>query len=292
VGRGDRVDRHLRSAPFQRFGQIQRLGADRSGHASLDHVRHQLYVGRDQRTRADALIKVLNKPGLVYEHNLTNEIATLSTINRELPDSPYFPLLWDHGRLTDRRVFLIMSLFDEWPLATVIGAEPLPSRLVAYLRASSEIAQALASLHRIGIFHVDLNPMNVLYRAEHGRPVVRIVDFESSYEVARHSSGIAYNPPTTAGFSAPELQERAPDARADVFSLGAVLYTMLRGYEWTWDAGLSSRIEADTGMDPQLKTCLLTAVERDANRRYQSILAFRDALDAYLESIWPGRPAS
>jgi hypothetical protein len=45
-------------------------------------------------------------------------------------------------------------------------------------------------------------------------------------------------------------------------------------------------------MDPQLKTCLLTAVERDADRRYQSILEFRDALDAYLESIWPGRSAS
>jgi hypothetical protein len=134
--------------------------------------------------------------------------------------------------------------------------------------------------------------MNILYRAEHGRPVVRIVDFESSYEVVRHSSGIAYNPPTTPGFSAPELQERAPDARADVFSLGAVLYTMLRGYGWTWDAGLSPRIEAETGMDPQLKTCLLTAVERDADRRYQSILALRAALDAYLESIWPGRSAS
>jgi len=289
VGGGDRLDGQLRSAPFKRFGHIQRLGSDRTGHASVEHVRHQLYVGRDERTRADALIKVISKPGLVYEHNLANEIATLTTINRELPDSPYFPVLWDHGRLADWRVFLIMSLFDEWPLATTIGSEPLPNRLVAYLRASMEIAKALADLHRIGIFHVDLNPMNILYRVEQGRPVVRIVDFESSYEVVRHSSGVAHNPPTTPGFSAPELHDRAPDGRADVFSLGAVLYTMLRGYGWTWDAELSIRIEADADMDPELKTCLLTAVERDADRRYQSILAMYAALDAYLESIWPGR---
>jgi hypothetical protein len=103
-----RLDPFLRSAPFKRFGAVQRLNADRSGHASVEHVRHQLYVGRDTRTRANALIKVLSKPGLVYEQNLTNEIATLSAINRQLPDSRYFPLLWDHGRQPDGRVFVIM----------------------------------------------------------------------------------------------------------------------------------------------------------------------------------------
>ena len=186
----DRIDHDLTSAPFKRFGSIQRLRPDRSGHASIEHVRHQLFVGREVRTGADALIKVLTKPGLVYEHNLTNEIATLATINRELPDSRYFPLLWDHGRLPDGRVFLIMSLFDEWPLATTIGREQLPHRLVAHVRTSLEVGRALADLHQIGVVHADLNPMNILYRVEQGTPVIRIIDFESSYDVARHSSGV------------------------------------------------------------------------------------------------------
>jgi hypothetical protein len=286
----NRPDRYLQSAPFKRFGGIQRLGPDRSGHASGEHARHQLFVGRDRRTRANALIKVLTKPGLVYEHNLTNEIATLSTINRELPDSRDFPLLWDHGRLPDGRVFVIMSLFDEWPLATTIGPERLPHRLVAHLRTSLEVARALADLHRIRIFHVDLNPMNILYRVERGRPVIRIVDFESSYEVARHSKDVAYNPPTTPGFCAPEVVHgRAPDGRADVFSLGAVLYTLIAGYGWTWDAELFPRIEADGDIDVDLKAVLLTAVEPDVDRRYQSIQEMYAALAVYLESIWPGR---
>jgi serine/threonine protein kinase len=286
----NRLDRYLQSAPFKRFGSIQRLGPDRSGHASVEHVRHQLYVGRDTRTRANALVKVLTKPGLVYEQNLTNEIATLSTINRGLPDSRYFPLLWDHGRLPDGRVFLIMSLFDEWPLATTIGPERMPHRLVAHLRTSLEVAKALADLHRIRIFHVDLNPMNILYRVEQGRPVIRIVDFESSYDVARHSNGVVYNPPTTPGFCAPEVIDgRVPDGRADVFSLGAVLYTLIAGYGWTWDAEMSARIEADAEMDADLRTILLTAVERDVDNRYRSIEEMSAALAAYLESIWPGR---
>lgn len=286
----NRLDRYLQSPPFTRFGSIQRLGPDRSGHASLEHVRHQLYVGRDTRTRANALIKVLTKPGLVYEHNLTNEIATLSTINRELPGSRYFPQLWDHGRLPDGRVFLIMSLFDEWPLATTIGPERMPQRLVGHLKTTLEVAKALADLHRIGVCHVDLNPMNILYRVEQGRPVIRIVDFESSYEVTRHSSGVVYNPPTTSGFCAPEVVDgRVPDGRADVFSLGAVLYTLIAGYGWTWSAEMPAGIEADAEMDADLRTILLTAVEPDVGSRYQSIDEMSAALAAYLESIWPGR---
>jgi serine/threonine protein kinase len=285
----ERLDRQLRSGPFKRFGSIRRLHQDRSGHASVEHVRHQLYVGRDKRTRANALIKVLTKPGLVYERNLTNEIATLFTINSELPDSPYFPLLWDHGRLADGRVFLMMSLFDEWPLATTIGPERMPERLVAHLRTCLEIAAALAALHRIGVFHVDLNPMNILYRSEQRRPVIRVVDFESSYDVSRHAQGAPYNPPTTAGFCAPEVHTGVPDGRADVFSLGAVLYTLIAGYGWTWDSQLPTTIEADAEIDVDLKRILLMAVERDPDKRYPSMQELRAALAAYLESIWPGR---
>ena len=283
------LDPLLRSEPFRRFTNLQRLGQDRSGHASVEHARHQLYAGRDRTTRGNALIKLTTKAGLVYQQDLVNEIATLSTINRELPDSAYFPLLWDHGTLPEGRVFLIMSLFDEWPLATTIGPERAPDRLVAHLRMALDVATALADLHRMQIFHVDLNPMNILYRQEKGRPVIRIVDFESSYEVARHANGAFYNPPTTSGFTAPEVRVRAPDGRADVFSLGAVLYTTIAGYGWTADAELPPHVEADREIDADLKAILLKAVDMDADRRHKSIADLHAALAGYLESIWPGR---
>ena len=107
--------------------------------------------------------------------------------------------------------------------------------------------------------------MNILYRVEQGRPVIRIVDFESSYDVARHASGVFYNPPTTPGFCAPEVHDRAPDGRADVFSLGAVLYTMMAGYGWTWESQLFARIEADTEIDAELRAILQTASRPDAD---------------------------
>ena len=281
------LDRKL--PPFDQLRSIHRLDPERSGHASVEHVRHQLYVARDPRTRTDVLIKTTSKPGLIYQQNLVNEIASLTTINQALPDSRYFPFVLTHGRLRDGSVYLIMSLFDEYPLATAITAERVPARMVGYLITAIEVARALAELHRIGIVHVDLNPMNVLHRTERGRPVVRIVDFESSYEVARHTAGEAYNPSMTPGYSAPEVSRQPPDARADVYSLGAVLYTMLAGYEWTWNADVSAAVARDRDLDPDLTGILRRAVEPDPKGRHASMQEFRDALAEYLERIWPGR---
>ena len=98
------------------------------------------------------LIKVTAKPGVVYEHNLANEIACLTTINRELPDSCNFPVIRTSGRLPDNRVCLVSSLFDELPLATTIDTQRAPARMVVHLRTAMEVAKALAELHGLQIF--------------------------------------------------------------------------------------------------------------------------------------------
>jgi serine/threonine protein kinase len=285
----DVLSAELQSPQLKRLRNVQRLGSDRSGHASVEHVRHQLYVAQDLETNSRVLLKVTTRPGIVYEQNLVNEAGVLSTINNELSASRHFPLLLDHGRVRDGRMFVLMSFFDEWPLATTIGAERRPDRLVGYLRTSLAVGAALASLHQIGIVHVDLNPMNILYRSDWGNPVIRIVDFESAYEVARHGNGVTYNPPTTSGFSAPELSDQPPDCRSDVFSLGAVLYTMIAGYQWTLGQEVSASISADREIDGDLQKILLAAVARTPGQRHQSIEIMCASLDAYLESIWPLR---
>jgi len=277
----------LATAPFDRFSAVRRLGGDRRGHAS-EYARHQLYVGRDRQTRLNFLVKLATRPGKVYQSDLENEIETLTAINRALPDSRYFPILYGHGYRKDGRIYLVSTFFDELPLAAALGHDWVPDRLVANLRTALEVVKAVAELHGLQIFHVDLNPMNVLHRAEKGRSIVRIVDFESSYDTARHTSGVFYSPPTTTGYSAPEVSDRPPDARADVFSLGAVLYTMLAGYHWA-SGEPRARIEQDNHLDPELREILRKAVASAPDDRYESAERFGSALDAYLERIWPGR---
>ena len=275
--------------PFDHLRHIEWLAPVRSGHRSTEHARHQLYVGREKQNPVNVLIKVTSKPGLVYEQDLANEISTLLTINRDLPDSQHFPVVHDHGWLADGRRYLITSLFDEFPLSTTIGTERDDARLVAHLRMAIEVSRVLGEIHRIDIFHVDLNPMNILYHATNNRPVIRIVDFESSYERARHLHGEFYSPPTTPGYSAPEVSHQAPDARSDLFSLGAGLYTALAGYRWTDHGEVSTRVRADTELDADLKAALLKAVDPVPDKRYPSVRKFQAALTAYLEQIWPGR---
>jgi serine/threonine protein kinase len=281
------IDR--KAPPFDRYKGVRWLAPARRGRHSQEHARHQLYVAMGKDNPIHVLIKVVSKPGVVYERNLGNEIETLESINRQLPDSRYFPFVHEHGRLIDGRMYVIMSLFDEFPLATIVGTEPEADRLVAHLMATIEIARALAELHSLAIYHVDLNPMNILYRTERGRPVIRLIDFESSYESARHAHGAFYSPPTTPGYTAPEVAHRAPDARSDVFSLGAVLHTLLAGSLWVGQERLGPRIRTDDSLDAELREVMLTAVALDPADRYPSVTDFQRALGAYLEQIWPGR---
>jgi len=285
---GARLAINRKAPPFNAYTAIRRLSPTRRGDASPEFARHQLYAAQGRTNPVGALIKVTTKPGPAFEGGLQNEIDTLTTINRELPDSRSFPLVFDHGRLRDGRLYLVMSLFDEFPLATVVGTERVPGRLVSHLLVAMEVARALETIHRLDIFHVDLNPMNILYRAERGRPIIRIVDFESSYEAARHTAGEFYSPPTTPGYSAPEVSHQTPDARSDIYSLGAVLYALLAGDLWG-SGNLLSRVEADDGLDAELQQILCTAAASDPGGRYESMTAFRAAMAAYLEQIWPGR---
>ena len=46
---------------------------------------------------------------------------------------------------------------------------------------------------------------------------------------------------------------------------------LIAGYGWTWDVGTSGTIEAEPEIDVEPRTILLTAVQQDADSRYQSI---------------------
>jgi serine/threonine protein kinase len=279
----------LNAPPFDQLDAVHPLATHRRGEGSVEYARHQLYVARDRQTSASVFVKLTSKPGLVYQHNLLNEIATLTAINRELPRSSYFPVVVRHGQLRGGRVYLVTSLFDELPVATTIAAEPMPDKMVARLRTAIEVAKALTELHALNIFHVDLNPMNILHRVHGGAPVIRIVDFESSYEVARHAQGVFYSPPTTPGYTAPEVSRQSPDARSDIFSLGAVLYTMLAGYARTWGVEMADSVNDDPDLDSDLKMILLKSLQSDPDARYASMREFHAILAAHLEQIWPGR---
>jgi serine/threonine-protein kinase len=102
-------------------------------------------------------------------------------------------------------------------------------------RIAAGIFAGVAAAHALGIVHRDLKPSNILLDIAHGDPVAKVADFGlvkvlrgSLHGSRRTRPGI---PMGTPEYMSPEQMQSASDvdARADVFSLGAVLYELVTG---------------------------------------------------------------
>jgi len=97
------------------------------------------------------------------------------------------------------------------------------------LRIALQTAQGLAAAHAQGLIHRDIKPANILL--ENGVERVRITDFglaRASDDASQTQSGFIAGTPQ---YMAPEQARGEPvDARADLFSLGIVLYAMCTGH--------------------------------------------------------------
>ncbi|HLY66758.1 MAG TPA: AAA family ATPase [Chloroflexota bacterium] len=114
----------------------------------------------------------------------------------------------------------------------VVDGETLAARLRAGPRSEAEVvqmagglAEALAELHRHGLVHRNVKPENIVCRA--GAPVLMDFDFVEVEPAERARADIV-----TLMYAAPELHgliQRPVDGRADLYSLGAVLFECLAG---------------------------------------------------------------
>jgi eukaryotic-like serine/threonine-protein kinase len=97
------------------------------------------------------------------------------------------------------------------------------------LRIALQTAQGLAAAHAQGLIHRDIKPANILL--ENGVERVRITDFglaRASDDASQTQSGFIAGTPQ---YMAPEQARGEPiDARADLFSLGSVMYAMCTGH--------------------------------------------------------------
>ena len=156
--------------------------------------------------------------------------------------------LMDEGRIQARLTHSnIVSVTDVVTLATGIGlVMPLVSgptlrqhleqggmSLEEALILGAAVLDGVAHAHAAGLIHRDLKPENILLQPEGGRFIPRVADFGlakalSSSAPGRTRAQIGMGTP---GYMAPEQHRDAArvDARADVFSLGCILYELLTG---------------------------------------------------------------
>ena len=122
--------------------------------------------------------------------------------------------------------FLAMELLDGQSLADRLAAGPLP--VAEVVRIGREAAAWLAAAHAAGLIHRDIKPANLWLEAPAGR--VKLLDFGLARSVADPALTASGEVLGTPAYMAPEQAAGRPvDHRADLFSLGCVLYHAATG---------------------------------------------------------------
>ena len=139
--------------------------------------------------------------------------------------------LLDVGEGDEGITYLAMELVEGQTLDEVLqqGALP-PSHCVDLLL---QVTAALTAVHEVGLVHCDLSPRNVMVTARSGRLEAKVLDFgiaRSMNIAGRRNAQSELWGFANAAFSAPELLlGENVDARADLYSVGTLIWLMLTG---------------------------------------------------------------
>lgn len=143
------------------------------------------------------------------------------------------------------------------------------------------ICDALQLAHNSGIHHRDLKPENILYTSN-SRGQLKVTDWGLGKDLNRESialTAVVGGVGGTPGYCAPEqwFALDGVDGRADIYSLGVILYEMMTGKRPPYYDNsmrrpyVSPPSSIHKSMSNDMSTCILRMIELDANARYQSI---------------------
>jgi len=254
---------------------VEKIGAGGMG---------EVYRAHDARLRRDVAIKVLPADVAADPDRLRRfeqEALATAALNH-----PNILAVYDIGREGDR-AFVVSELLEGRTMRQAMAGGPMPVRKV--LEYAIPAMLGLAAAHEKGIVHRDLKPENLFVTADER---VKILDFGLAKLSDARGSGAstvlaAVTEPGmvlgTIGYMAPEqVRGVAVDHRADLFSIGAVLYEMLAGRRaFVGDTAADTMTAIlkevpapleDTGrsIPPALARVVDRCLEKQPSRRFQS----------------------
>ncbi len=201
----------------------------------------------------------------------TREARALAKLNH-----PNIVNVYDFGE-TGGLYYIVMEYVDGANLRQLFEARKLTS--AEALAIVPKICDALQYAHEEGLVHRDIKPENLLIDKK-GR--VKIADFGLAKLLRREAldmtltrSGMALG---TLRYMAPEQMDKPEtvDHRADLYSLGVVIYEMLTGEPPIGRFDLPSQ---KAQVDVRLDEIVLHALEKEPARRYQHASEVRDDVE-------------
>lgn len=202
--------------------------------------------------------------------------------------------IYDYGEIPGGgSMFYAMEYVKGTNLRHLMRRGDMPSRQM--LTIVTQICDALQYSHHKGVIHRDVKPANILID-EKGN--VKVADFGLAKKFGLDADGQGLTSASdalgTPDYIAPEAMTRDQqvDHRADIYSLGVMLYEMLTGSVprgLGWDP--PSRA---VGADARLDVVVSTALQTNPNKRYQQVSDVSRALEGMLNNgpIKPGTPGT
>lgn len=199
-------------------------------------------------------------------------------------DSPLFVMKKIEGRSLEQ---LLHELY-------AAGPGELRRARLRLLNIFLQVLNAISFAHARGILHLDLKPGNISL-GSFGE--VYVIDWGFAREKNSRADAVAGG---TIHYMAPERLERKEfDERADIFSLGVMLYRLLTGrhprevgeigyreYRKTWRTyPLIPPRERDRSIPADLEAITLKAMSDDPAHRYESVHAFADDLSRFIDLL-------
>jgi WD40 repeat protein/serine/threonine protein kinase len=177
-------------------------------------------------------VKIL-KPGID-----TREVVARFNAERQalaLMDHPHIARVLDAGETASGRPYFAMELVKGVPITRFCDDHRLTPR--ERLGLFVPVCEAVQHAHTKGIIHRDLKPTNVLVAAYDGKPAVKVIDFGVAkalgQRLTEHTQFTGFGGIIgTLEYMSPEqaeLNARDIDTRADIYSLGVLLYELLTG---------------------------------------------------------------
>jgi serine/threonine-protein kinase len=209
----------------------------------------------------------------------------------------------DFGKLEDGSFFLVLEYVEGQSLREAIGRGRL--ELGRALHVTRQIASALGRAHALGIVHRDLKPENVMLVRRDGDPdFVKVLDFGIAKVPVGELVGEAKGPGQvltqlgmvygTPEYMAPEQALGQPvDARADLYSLGAMAFEMIAGSRpYRHDSKvtlLGMHVTApiprmaerapDAGIPPEVDAIVTRLLAKEAAARFTDAKELVEAID-------------
>lgn len=183
-----------------------------------------VYQAWDTHLLRDVAVKVPHPTRLGDEPSRQRFVAEARAVARL--QHPRIVPVFDAGELEDGTVYLVMQYVAGPSLRQRMDAGPIsPAQACAWM---SEVADAVDAAHRAGMIHRDLKPSNILLD-DNARP--HVCDFGLALQEDRQEDACGERAGTL-HYMAPEQlrgESHRLDPRADVWSVGVVLYEMLVG---------------------------------------------------------------